>query len=204
MSSWFWAVNSKGILALFSGVSRCCYSCKPLRMKECVRRREMLPTTKSESLRAGRETLKARHWALWNWREARGTLLNMKGTSFEAMVVVLRTEARRISKMSTMELIRNPWHPTRWPMRAARNHIYQKRDFTFFLQHAHTLSAANLHATIHIGLSANSIQYHCCDLRVSWRDVSGVKSLRRYYRFQAHAGPHRYFLAPNSGPAVVN
>jgi hypothetical protein len=96
----------------------------------------MLPTTKSESLRAGRETLKARHWALWNVRGARGTLLNMKGTSFEAMVFVLRAEARRISKMSTTELIRNSWRPNHWPMRAARNHIYQKRDFTFFLQHA--------------------------------------------------------------------
>lgn len=53
----------------------------------------LVHTTKSESLRAGRETLKARHWGLWNWREARGILLNMKGTSFEAMVVVLRNEA---------------------------------------------------------------------------------------------------------------
>lgn len=41
----------------------------------------------------GRETLNARHWALWNWRGARGALLNMNGTSFEAMVVVLRAGA---------------------------------------------------------------------------------------------------------------
>jgi hypothetical protein len=66
----------------------------------------MLHTTKSESLRAGRETLNARHWGLWNWREARGTLLNMKGTSFEAMMVMLRTEA-----MAYMEDVNDGAHP---------------------------------------------------------------------------------------------
>jgi hypothetical protein len=35
---------------------------------------QLVHTTLSESLRAGRETLSARHWALWNGRGARGTL----------------------------------------------------------------------------------------------------------------------------------
>jgi hypothetical protein len=72
--------------------------------------RGMLPTTKSESLRAGRETLNARHCARWNWREARGTLLNMKGTSFEAMVVVLRAGAMAYIEDVNDGAIRNSWH----------------------------------------------------------------------------------------------
>jgi hypothetical protein len=73
--------------------------------------RAMLPTTKSESLRAGRETLNARHWARWSWRDARGTLLNMKGTSFEAMVVVLRAGAMAYIEDVNDGAIRNSW---RW------------------------------------------------------------------------------------------
>ena len=45
------------------------------------------------SLRAGWETLKARHWGRWT-RRAREALRKAKGTSFEAIVEVLRVELR--------------------------------------------------------------------------------------------------------------
>ena len=44
------------------------------------------------SLRAGRETLNARHWGRWT-RRAREALRKARGTSFEAMVDVRIGEA---------------------------------------------------------------------------------------------------------------
>lgn len=72
---------------------------------------EQMPTTLSESLRTGRETLKARHCARWNWREARGTLRNTKGTSFEVMVCVLRSGA--ISHVDDVDDVNDGPHPRR-------------------------------------------------------------------------------------------
>jgi hypothetical protein len=153
MSSWFCAVNSKGILALFSGVSRCCKPCQRLQWQARGRQGGMLPTTKSESLRAGRDTLNARHWARWNWREARGTLLNMKGTSFEAMVVALRTAAMAYAEYVDVNDGAHPKFlaltpPNHRPIRAARNHICQNAPSRF---HLNKPFAAKPHAVIHIG-----------------------------------------------------
>ncbi|KAH3919917.1 hypothetical protein HBI56_032630 [Parastagonospora nodorum] len=36
-------------------------------------------------------------------------------------------------------------------------------------------------------------------LHFSWRAVSDVNSLRGSYRFETHAGPHRYFASLNPG-----
>jgi hypothetical protein len=85
-------------------------------------------TTNSDSLRAGCETLKARHWALWNCREARGALLNMKGTSREAMVGCAagrcEAEVEDVNDDARQDVLASP---KSWPMSGGGIHTSQKR-----------------------------------------------------------------------------
>jgi hypothetical protein len=126
----------------------------------------------------------------------------MKGTSFEAMVVVLRNEAMEYvedvndgaqsdslgsAKTSTNEMRRVSHLP--------------KRDLTF---------SRHYHLQDYIQTWSVHFKHRACHLGAYWCDsfskqgVSDINIPRGSYRFQTHAGNSPLFRALNPGPAFIN